>query len=92
MKIYAYILAVVRGVLGVDERNSMPLVVHLDDFDWIVFIGFNDGCKEIFFRFFDLADVEEYNMEASEFILKKFKLNNKFGKKKLLNFIGRYPI
>jgi hypothetical protein len=31
MKIYACLPAVVKGVLGVDERNNMPLILHFDD-------------------------------------------------------------
>ena len=31
MKIYACLPAVVKEVLGVDERNNVPLVVHFDD-------------------------------------------------------------
>jgi hypothetical protein len=32
MKIYACLPAVVKGVLGVDERKNMPLILYLDDF------------------------------------------------------------
>jgi hypothetical protein len=31
MKIYACLPAVGKGVLGVDERNNMPLILHFDD-------------------------------------------------------------
>jgi hypothetical protein len=45
-----FLPAVVKDVLGVDERNNMPLTLHFDDFGSI---GFDDGCKERFLRFFD---------------------------------------
>jgi hypothetical protein len=35
MKIYAclpgVVVVAVKGVLGVDERNNMPLILHFDD-------------------------------------------------------------
>ena len=66
MKIYAclpaaaaVVVGVVKGVLGVDERNNIPLILYFDDFGLIVVKGFIDGCKERFLRFFVLADDEE---------------------------------
>ena len=70
MNIYACLPAVVKDVLGVDERNNMPLTLHfVDDFESIVGTGFKQGCSERLLRFF-VVDAEEYRTEASEFILK----------------------
>jgi hypothetical protein len=48
-----------KGVLGVDERNNMPLILYFDDFGLIVGNGLIDGCKDRFFRFFVFADDDE---------------------------------
>jgi len=44
-----------KGVLGVDERNSIP-TWHRDGF---ADTGFSVGCKDKFLRFFVLADDDE---------------------------------
>jgi hypothetical protein len=44
-----------KGVLGVDERNSIP-TWHRDGF---VDAGFNVGCNDKFLRFFVLAGDDE---------------------------------
>jgi len=46
---------VCKGVLGVDERNSIP-TWHRDGF---ADTGFNVGCNDKFLRFFVLADDDE---------------------------------
>jgi hypothetical protein len=46
---------VCKGVLGVDERKSIP-TWHLEGF---VDIGFKDGCKDRFLRFFVLTGDDE---------------------------------
>ncbi len=74
----AGVVAAVKGVLGVDERNNMPLPLYFNDFGQIVGEGLIDGCKERFFRFFVFADEDEYSIEAREFILKYFKETNDF--------------
>ncbi len=44
-----------KGVLGVDDRNSIP-TWHRGGF---ADTGFNEGCKDKFLRFFVLADDDE---------------------------------
>ena len=61
MKIYACLPAVVKDVLGVDERNNIPLTLHLADFGNMVIVvnGLIVGCNERFLRFFVLPKDDE---------------------------------